>query len=411
MGHTPRSAFRPRRKQCLIPRRKAEHPSFAAETKAARWSRERRPLIVIVGANNWSETTDYIMPYGILRRAGVANLFALAIEPGPLILSPALKVQPDATVAEFDARYPQGADYVIVPAMRRDDDPAVLSWIRAQAHLGATIIGICAGAKVVANAGLLDGKRATTHWYSVKQLRKRHPAIRYVADRRYVVDGKVATTTGISASMPMALTLIEAIAGHEQAAKVASELGVSRWGASHDSRAFTFNRDFALTILANVLAVWKRKELGIELKDGFDEVTLALVADAWSRTYRSRVRTFTADGAMKSSVNGLKVIPDRPQPSWSPETMLAALDGPPAVALRKALSSIARVSERGRLMSLRCRWSSIREVSIAPRRYEGTVSRACRGQVAFPPAWASCVAKTEVFCPRPGSRDNKSEGI
>lgn len=331
-----------------MPQASGSHRRFAiapSETKAAlsdlRWSRERRPIIAIVGANNWSETTDYIMPYGILRRAGVANLFALAIEPGPLILSPALKVQPDATVAEFDARYPQGADYVIVPAMRRDDDPAVLSWIRAQAHLGATIIGICAGAKVVANAGLLDGKRATTHWYSVKQLRKRHPAIRYVADRRYVVDGKVATTTGISASMPMALTLIEAIAGHEQAAKVASELGVSRWGASHDSRAFTFNRDFVLTILANVLAVWKRKELGIELKDGFDEVTLALVADAWSRTYRSRVRTFTADGAMKSSVNGLKVIPDRPPSSWPPETMLAALDGPPAVALRRALSSIA----------------------------------------------------------------------
>ena len=48
---------------------------------------------------------------------------AVATEPGPVELYPALTVEPDATVAAFDARYPDGADYVIVPAMSRDDDP------------------------------------------------------------------------------------------------------------------------------------------------------------------------------------------------------------------------------------------------------------------------------------------------
>ncbi|CFE04153.1 transcriptional regulator [Bordetella pertussis] len=54
--------------------------------------------------------------------------------------------------------------------MSRDDDPAVLAWLREQARKGAIIIGVCAGAKVVAAAGLLDGKRATTHWYYLKEL-------------------------------------------------------------------------------------------------------------------------------------------------------------------------------------------------------------------------------------------------
>jgi putative intracellular protease/amidase len=112
-------------------------------------------------------------------------------------------------VAEFDARHPDGADYVIVPAMSRDDDPAVLEWLKSQASKGAIVIGVCAGAKVVGEAGLLDGKRATTHWYFIKELRKEHPAVRYVEDRRFVVDQGVATTTGITASMP-SLTLIEA---------------------------------------------------------------------------------------------------------------------------------------------------------------------------------------------------------
>src|SRR5690606_6062475 len=97
--------------------------------------------------------------------------------------------------------------------MSRDDDPLVLDWLRTQAAKGARIIGVCAGAKVVAAAGLLDGRRATTHWYYLREMLERSPAIRYVPDRRMVTDEAVTTTTGITASMPMMLTLIEAIAG------------------------------------------------------------------------------------------------------------------------------------------------------------------------------------------------------
>jgi putative intracellular protease/amidase len=142
--------------------------------------KRERPLIAVVGTNDATETTDYLMPYGILRRADVADVVALATEPGPVTLYPALKVEPQATVAEFDAQHPEGADYVIVPAMSRDDDPAVMQWLRRQAAKGSIIIGVCAGAKVVAAAGLLDGKQATTHWYYLDELREKHPAIRYV---------------------------------------------------------------------------------------------------------------------------------------------------------------------------------------------------------------------------------------
>src|SRR5262245_34405262 len=146
--------------------------------------KRRRPLIAIVGVNDGTETTDYLMPYGILRRAEIGEVVALATRPGPVTLFPALKVESQATVADFDVQHPRGADYVIVPAMSRDDDPAALKWINSQAAKGATVIGICAGAMVVGNAGLLDGKRATTHWYYLDALRGRHPTVDYVADRR-----------------------------------------------------------------------------------------------------------------------------------------------------------------------------------------------------------------------------------
>jgi putative intracellular protease/amidase len=319
----------------------------AAETAALRAALEppkrRRPLIASVGINDATETLDYVMPAGILRRADVADVELLATGPGPVRLFPALTVLPDATLRDFDARHPDGADYVLVPAMSRDDDPVALAWIREQAAKGATVIGICAGAKVVAEAGLLDDRRATTHWYYLRELRKRHPTIRYVPDRRIVADGSVATTTGITASMPLALTLVEAIAGSAKAQSVAADIGVEHWDARHDSRQFTLTRPFAWTVLTNRLAFWRRERIGLALRPGIDEVSLALVADAWSRTYRSRAVTIGDGHDAWLSSHGIRLVPDRQSDDLSPTSLPSSrADLKPAAALDATLGDIGR---------------------------------------------------------------------
>ena len=282
------------------------------------------------------------MPYGILTRADVADVVTLATKPGPVTLYPTLKVEPQATIAEFDAQHPDGADYVIVPAMSRDDDPVALQWIRSQSARKAIIIGVCAGAKVVGDAGLLHGKRATTHWYSIKELRQDHPTIRYVEDRRVVVDKGVATTTGITASMPMSLTLIEAIAGRDKAEATARDIGLANWDARHQSNEFRFTRPFALTAIADTAAFWNREQLGIELRPGVDEVSLALVADAWSRTYRSRAMTFAGTADAQQSRNGIRILPDQVAASWPAARLLPLIErAKPADALDSALGGIA----------------------------------------------------------------------
>jgi transcriptional regulator GlxA family with amidase domain len=321
-------------------------PVPPAETEAMlaalRPPKRPRPLVAMIGINDATETTDYLMPVGILRRANVADVVMLATGPGAVRLYPALTVEPDATIAEFDAQHPDGADYVIVPAMSRDDDPVALDWLRRQAGKGATIIGVCAGAKVVAAAGLLEGRRATTHWYYRGEMLSRSPGITYVANRRIVVDGHVATTTGITASMPMMLTLIEAIAGRDRAHAVARQLGVTSWDLRHDSGAFTLTRPFALTVLGNVLAFWRREQLGIALSPGMDEVSLALAADAWSRTYRSRAATFAAAGPVQTR-HGVRVVPDRRTATWPAARLLPAVANRlPAPTLDETLAAIRR---------------------------------------------------------------------
>jgi transcriptional regulator GlxA family with amidase domain len=304
--------------------------------------KRQRPLIAIIGINDATETTDYLMPYGVLRRSDVGDVVLLATNPGPVKLFPALTVEPHATITEFDAQHPDGADYVIVPAMSRDNDPAALAWINDQAAKGATIIAVCVGAKVVGEAGLLEGKRATTHWYYVEELLEKHPTVRYVADRRIVADRGVVTTTGITASMPLALMLIEAIGGRDAAGRVAGDVGLTQWDARHDSRAFQFTRPFALTAIGNTLALWNREQLGLELSPGVDDVALALVADAWSRTYRSRAVTWSRGEDATETSNGVRILPDRVAASWPAKHLLPALAGrKPAAALEEALAGIA----------------------------------------------------------------------
>jgi transcriptional regulator GlxA family with amidase domain len=304
--------------------------------------KRERPLVAIIGINDATENTDYLMPYGILRRADVADVLLLATGTGPVTLYPALTVQPHATVSEFDARHPDGADFVIVPAMSRDDDPLVMEWLKKQSARGAIVVGVCAGAKVVAAAGLLDGRRATTHWYYVDEMLDRHPAIEYVADRRIVVDRGVVTTTGVTASMPVSLTLIEAIAGREKARTVARDVGLTHWDVRHNSQAFRFARPFAWTAIRNTIAFWNRDQLGIELRPDVDEVSLALVSDAWSRTYRSRAVTFSHTDDAVVTRNGVGVIPDRIAPNWPEERLLPVIGHrAPAHALDDALRGIA----------------------------------------------------------------------
>jgi hypothetical protein len=142
--------------------------------------------------------------------------------------------------------------------------------------------------------------------------------------------------------MPMSLTLIEAIAGREKTEAVARDLGVTHWDARHDSKAFQFTRPFALAAMGNTIAFWNREQLGLELAPGVDEVALALVADAWSRTYRSHATTFAATAGALRTRNGLRILPDRITPTWPANRRIPAVgEQPPAQALDQALQNIS----------------------------------------------------------------------
>ena len=268
-----------------------------------------RPVIAIIGDNDGSETTDYLIPYGVLKRSGVADVFALGVRPGPVKLMPTLTIIPDATIDVFDQRYPEGADYVIVPAMHVRNAPAMVSWLKRQAKSGATIVGVCAGGVILAEAGLLHERRATTHWFWIDTIRSADSTIRYVPDRRYVADRGVVTTTGISASVPVSLALVAAIAGRVRADELAGELGVRDWGTQHDSQTFRLTRADIGAYAANFLMLWRHEQVGVPIAAGVDEIALALTADAFATTHRASALALASGAEPITTKSGLRVVP------------------------------------------------------------------------------------------------------
>ena len=308
-----------------------------AFVEALKPRRSGKPVVAVLALNEGTETTDFLLPHAVLQRAGVVDLQVVAPRRGRVFLYPALQVEVAQDLASFDRAYPSGADYVIVPAMRDDNNPAIAAWLKQQADRGARITGVCAGALVVGRAGLLDGRRFTTHWYYRKTLLKRHPGCVYVPHQRYVIDGAVATTTGITASVPTMLALVEAIDGRGKAQALATELGVDSWSPAHDSSLFRLNASRAWSYLLNKAAFWRHERWSVDVRDGMDDIALAFAADAWSRT--GRVRVDAAASGPVTLRSGL-VLVAQPAAQGKPRLPLApALK--PVQQLDRTLSEIA----------------------------------------------------------------------
>lgn len=318
----------------------AAQPAEKIAPYVARFGRSR-PLIAVVGENSSTVVSDYVIPYGVLAQSGVADVVSLATQPGLLSLPP-LRIQPDSTVAQFDVRYPDGADYVFVPAVMKRDDPTLIAWVAAQAKKGATMISICNGSIVLANAGLTRGHRATGHWSTHRSRVDKYPDTQWLQNIRYVVDGKIVSSAGISAAMPVSIALVEAIAGTARAEELARTLGVPYWGTLHNSEVFHITVGDGASALSNML-FHSKQDIGVRIAPGVDEIALSLQAEAYTATFRASVNTLAQSSALVKSRGGLMIVPDRVagqgrQPDW----MLPEPNGiPPAQVLDKSITDIA----------------------------------------------------------------------
>jgi transcriptional regulator GlxA family with amidase domain len=133
-------------------------------------------------------------------------------------------------------------DIVVVPGMpfkaTSRIDHAAIRWLKTSAARGAEITSVCTGSFILGYAGLLDGKRCTTHWSRTGELARLFPAARVLTNRLFVSDGAITTSAGIASGIDMALAIIERRDGPLAAATVAREMVVYiRRDGSHDQES------------------------------------------------------------------------------------------------------------------------------------------------------------------------------
>lgn len=126
---------------------------------------------------------------------------------------------------------PSSVDTLVVPgsphmAQVLDHSEALIKWLRRAAGKSRRTASVCSGAFLLAAAGLLDRKRATTHWLMFDMMRERFPAVQIDRDAIFVQQGAVWTSAGVTAGIDLAMALVEADCGHEVAMEVARELVV-----------------------------------------------------------------------------------------------------------------------------------------------------------------------------------------
>lgn len=147
-----------------------------------------------------------------------------AIEPGPLRAAGGLTV---TTAGRLELL--EDADLIVVPGWRGIDEPVpvrLVDALRSAQARGARLMSLCSGIAVLAATGLLDGRRATTHWRYAEAIARRHPDIRLEPDVLYVDEGEILTAAGSAAGIDLCLHVVRRDFGAEAANSVARRLVV-----------------------------------------------------------------------------------------------------------------------------------------------------------------------------------------
>ncbi|MDR0959791.1 MAG: DJ-1/PfpI family protein [Propionibacteriaceae bacterium] len=191
-------------------------------------------LTVGIYAFDGMELLDHAGPFQVFSTAsrlagedGDSEIFSvvtLAASMDPVTARGGARILPDATNHDAPA-----LDCLIIPGGHVGVDAQisgtdVVDWVRSQAEQVRILASVCTGAFILAAAGLLDGKKATTHAHYTDELRRRHPQVTVLENRRWVDEGSIITSAGMTAGIDMSLHLVERLANRDLSVATARQM-------------------------------------------------------------------------------------------------------------------------------------------------------------------------------------------
>lgn len=263
-------------------------PSPAGRPPSAPVPDPRVAVAVVLGGSG-SVITDALGPYEVFARSPKFVVYTVTAGGAVATLSGGLGVVADYSLQDVDAGLAPRPGVVVVPAVlapTTEKEAPLREWIVEQADRGAHILSVCAGTALLAATGLLDGRRATSHWSKLRGLQRSHPEVLWERGQRYRQDSNVTTTAGVTSGIFGALRLIEQLAGAAEAQRVGRELAYPGWmiDGPVQIRAQRWTpSDFAYGLAAAF--PWFRPTVGIGLVDGMDEIDVAAPFEVYANSF------------------------------------------------------------------------------------------------------------------------------
>jgi putative intracellular protease/amidase len=288
--------------------------ALAAPAGAAAMENGRRIVVAFVAGTSGTVASDLLAPYDIFASSPAFTTYVVADSAAPAPLEGGPAVVPTYTFADVDADPALTPDLVVVPALTKPDGAAeapLRRWVTREHDEGAKILGVCAGAMVLAATGMLDGLDATSHWSRISALQASRPAVHWVRGRRYVEDGSVTTTAAVTSGVPAALHMVAELAGAGESQRVANLHPELHWTPTTSTR---IPKDhFAVhdwPVGLNFVVPWLRPTVGIALRDGVGEIDATAAFEVYTQSAAASTSALAAGTTVRTR-HGLTLLTTR----------------------------------------------------------------------------------------------------
>ncbi|WP_338552617.1 DJ-1/PfpI family protein [Paenibacillus sp. KS-LC4] len=257
-----------------------------------------KPTVAVLLAAEVTEVFDFLVPYEMFAMTEAYNVYGVAPDRNIKTLTGGLDVVPHYSFEEMDRLLGGSPDIIVIPFMPILDEnkyAPVREWIKRHSSDQTILLSICNGAENLANTGLLSGKAAATHWGDIGRLIKTYPDIDWKKDQRYVSDGNIVSSAGLTSGIDATLYVISQQLGEPAAAKVAAEMKYPSYAYVQNPQMEPFLTGLSdLTYVVNNAYQWNKVKAGVLLYNGVDELALSAAFDTYSASGTTKTITVSS---------------------------------------------------------------------------------------------------------------------
>ncbi|MFF2015756.1 DJ-1/PfpI family protein [Paenibacillus sp. NPDC058177] len=271
-----------------------------------------KPTVAVLLANEVTEVFDFLVPYEMFAMTEAYNVYGVAPDRKIKSLTGGLDVIPHYSFSEMDTMLGKSPDIIVIPFMPILNDTKyapVREWIQKHSNNHTILLSICNGAENLADTGLLKSKSATTHWGDINRLIKKYPDIQWIKDQRYVPQGNIISSAGLTSGIDATLYVISQQLGDAAAKKIAENMNYPSYNYVIDPNVKPFNAGISdITYVLNNAFQWNKPKAGVLLYNGADELDLSAAFDTYGASGTTRTLTVSSKNEPIVTKHGLNLV-------------------------------------------------------------------------------------------------------